>query len=236
MLYLLGGFAILCGLLLLGYLFVNAEPARLARILKWTGIVVAGLVVVALAISGRLSLLLTPLLFAVPALRRLRTMFAGFRGPSAGTSSTVETPFVRMSLDHDTGRMTGTVLRGRFAGLRLEELGRADLLALLRECRAEDEESARLVEAYLDRADPDWHEDFAGAHGESTSGATPPARGSTDVTVEEAYEILGLSPGADAEAIRAAHRRLMKQLHPDHGGTDYLATKINRARDVLLNR
>jgi hypothetical protein len=235
MLYLLGGFAILCGLLLLGYLFVNAEPARLARILKWTGIVVAGLAVVALAISGRLSLLLTPLLFAIPALRRLRTMFAGFRGPSAGSNSTVETPFVRMSLDHDTGHMTGTVLRGRFAGLRLEELVRADLLALLRECRAEDEESARLVEAYLDRAHPDWHEDFAGARSGSGSGSAP-SRGSTDVTVEEAYEILGLSPGADAEAIKAAHHRLMKQLHPDHGGTDYLATKINRARDVLLNR
>jgi hypothetical protein len=236
MLYLLGGFAILCGVLLLGYLFVNAEPARLARILKWTGIVVAGLAVVALAISGRLSLLLTPLLFAIPALRRLRTMFAGFRGPSAGSSSTVETAFVRMSLDHDTGHMTGTVLRGRFAGLRLEELGRTDLLTLLRECRAEDEESARLIEAYLDRADPDWHEDFAGAQGGSGGTSTPPPRGSTDVTVEEAYEILGLAPGADAEAIRAAHRRLMKQLHPDHGGTDYLATKINRARDVLLNR
>jgi hypothetical protein len=231
MLYLLGGFAILCGMLLLGYLFVNAEPARLARTLKWTGIVVAGLAVVALAVSGRLSLLLMPLAFALPALRRLRTMFAGFRGPSAGSSSTVETPFVRMSLDHDTGHMTGTVLRGRFAGLRLEELGRADLLALLRECRAEDEESARLVEAYLDRADPDWHEDFAGPRGGSA-----PSSANADVTVDEAYAILGLAPGADPEAIKAAHHRLMKQLHPDHGGTDYLATKINRARDVLLNR
>src|ERR1700726_2148677 len=206
LLYLLGGFAILCGMLLLGYLFVNAEPARLARTLKWTGIVVAGLVVVALAISGRLSLLLTPLLFALPALRRLRTMFAGFRGPSAGSSSTVETPFVRMSLDHDTGHMTGTVLRGRFAGLRLEELGRADLLALLRECRADDEESARLVEAYLDRADPDWHEDFAGGRSESRAAPSAP-----DVTVEEAYAILGLAVGANAEAIKAGHRRLMKQ-------------------------
>ena len=235
MLYLLGGFAILCGFLLLGYLFVNAEPARLARILKWTGIVVAGLAAVAIVITGRLNLLWMLFALGLPALRRLRTMFAGFRGPSAGSSSTVETPFVRMSLDHDTGYMTGTILRGRFAGLRLEELGRADLLALLRECRAEDEESARLVEAYLDRAHPDWHEDFAGARSGSGSGSAP-SRGSTDVTVEEAYEILGLSPGADAEAIKAAHHRLMKQLHPDHGGTDYLATKINRARDVLLNR
>jgi DnaJ-class molecular chaperone len=104
-------------------------------------------------------------------------------------------------------------------------------LALLRECRAADEESARLIEAYLDRADPDWQEDFAGARTEHRA-----APGGGDVTVEEAYAILGLAPGADVEAIRAAHRRLMKQLHPDHGGTDYLATKINRARDVLLHR
>src|SRR5438067_1089481 len=122
--------------------------------------------------------------------------------------------------------------RGRVAGLRLEELGRADLLDLLRECRAEDEESARLVEAYLDRAHPDWQEDIAGAR----TGAPPPTGSSADVTVEEAYAILGLAAGATVQQIRDAHRRLMKQLHPDHGGTDYLATKINRARDVLLNR
>jgi hypothetical protein len=231
MLYLLGGFAILCGVLLLGYLFVNTEPARLARTLKWTGIVIAGLAVVGIVVTGRLTLLWMLLALGLPALRRLRTMFAGFRSASPGHSSTVETLFVRMSLDHDSGTMTGTVLRGQFAGMRLEELGRADLLALLRECRAADEESARLIEAYLDRADPDWHEDFAGARSEYRA-----APGGPDVTVEEAYAILGLAPGADAAAIRAAHRRLMKQLHPDHGGTDYLATKINRARDVLLHR
>ena len=161
-------------------------------------------------------------------------MLAGFRRPAPGQNSTVETAFLRMSLDHDTGSMAGTVLRGRFAGMRLEELGPADLLALLRECRAEDEESARLIEAYLDRAHPDWHEDFAGERG--GGGAGRRRRASADMTVEEAYAILGLSVGADAEAIKAAHRRLMNQLHPDHGGTDYLATKINRARDVLLHR
>jgi hypothetical protein len=150
-------------------------------------------------------------------------------GPASGQTSEVETPFLRMTLDHDTGDMTGTVLRGRFTGMRLDELGRADLLALLRECRAEDEESARLVEAYLDRLQPDWRDDVGGERAGSRAQTA-----SGDVTVEEAYEILGLSPGADAAAIRAAHHRLMKQLHPDHGGTDYLATKINRARDVLL--
>jgi DnaJ-like protein len=231
MLFLLGGVAILCGLLLLGYFFVNADPARLAKILKWTGIVLAVLAVLALLISGRLAMLLAPLALAMPLLRRLRTSFGGFRSPSATQSSTVETPFIRMSLDHDTGTMDGIVLQGSFAGLRIDELDRARLLALLRECRAADEEGARLVEAYLDRTDPEWRDELHGGQ----AGAPPPG-GSSDVTVDEAYAILGLTPGADAEAIRAAHHRLMKQLHPDHGGTDYFAAKLNRARDLLLHR
>jgi hypothetical protein len=233
MLFLLGGFAILCGVLLLGYLFVNADPAKLARTVKWAGLGGGVVVLVALLVlsEGRLAIYLAPLVPILPIVRRVKSMFSGIGGPATGQTSEVETPVLRMTLDHDTGTMTGTVLRGQFAGMRLDELGRADLLALLRECRAADEESARLVEAYLDRLHPDWHDTFGseqpGSRAQSPSG---------DMTIDEAYEILGLTPGADAEAIKAAHHRLMKQLHPDHGGTDYLATKINRARDVLLKR
>jgi hypothetical protein len=230
--------AILGGLLLLVYLFVNANPAQLARALKWTAIGVAIILFVLILLSERFSFLWLPLAMGLPTWRRFRTLFAGFRGPSTGRTSDVETAFLHMSLDHDTGTMTATVRRGRFAGLRLEEMSRDDILALLRECRAEDDDSARLVEAYLDRAHPDWRDDFAGAGagGGSRDGGSGEARGaaSGDVTVEEAYAILGLSPGADDAAIRAAHHRLMKQVHPDHGGSDYLASKINRARDVLL--
>ncbi len=232
MLYLLGGFAILIGLLLLGYLFVNADPARLAKIVKWAGIVLAVLALLALLVSGRLAMFLAPLALLLPGLRRLRSMFSGFSGPSAAGISTVETRFIRMTLDHDTGAMDGTVLEGRFAGMRLQELRPPELLALLRECRAEDEEAARLLEAYLDRVRSNWHDEMAG---EEARGSPPPSSG-PDVTVEEAYAILGLASGADEEAIREAYHRLMKQLHPDHGGTDYLAAKINRARDVLLHR
>src|SRR5215831_9592586 len=234
MVYLLGGFAILGGLLMLVYLFVNADPARLARNLKWTGITMAGVAIVLLILlppARELAALLLPLAIATPLLARVRTILDRYRTPAGGQASTVTTPFLRMTLDHDTGRMEGTILRGRFAGMRLDELGAADLLALLRECRAEDEEGARLLEAYLDRVRPYWRDELAGAGG--TAGAKP---GGGDVTVEEAYAILGLSPGADAEAIKEAHRRLMVKLHPDHGGSDYLATKINRARDVLLHR
>jgi len=233
MLPLLGGAAILCGLLLLGYLFVNADPARLARITKWAGIAVAVAAAIALLVltEGRVMMLLAPLLALLPGLRRLRSMMSGLRGPSTARDSTVETRFIRMSLDHDTGAMTGTVLQGRFAGTRFEELRSAELLVLLRECRAEDEEAARLLEAYLDRVHSNWRDEMAG---EQASGNSRPS--GPDITVDEAYAILGLAPGADAEAVKAAHHRLMKQLHPDHGGTDYLASKINRARDVLLHR
>ena len=51
---------------------------------------------------------------------------------------------------------------------------------------------------------------------------------------EEAYKVLGLQPGASREAIKAAHRRLMQRVHPDHGGSDELAACVNRAKDLLL--
>jgi DnaJ domain len=232
MLYLIGGVFLLFGLILLGRAFVNADPRKLAGFVKWAAIALAAAAVVSLAVSGRLSMLLALAAGLFPLLRRLHSVVGGLRGPSAGATSEVETPYVRMSLDHDTGAMTGTVLGGRFAGMRLDELRRADLLTLLRECRTADEEAARLVEAWLDRVDPEWREDL---HREQSAGAPPP-RGGADVTVEEAYAILGVQPGADAAAIKAAHHRLMKQPHPDHGGTNYFAAKINRARDVLLNR
>ncbi|HEX3410268.1 MAG TPA: DnaJ domain-containing protein [Stellaceae bacterium] len=236
MLYLFGGFAVLSGFLLLVYLFVNADPGRLARGLKVTGIVIAVAAVATLAISGRLAALLMPLAMLMPLLIRVRSLLDRYRPPTGGQTSTVATAFLRMTLDHDTGSMEGTVLRGRFAGMRLDELGPADLLALLRECRAEDEEGARLLDAYLDRVHPEWREELAGERAGGGGSGAGARSTSGDMSAEEAYAILGLSAGADPEAIKEAHRRLMVKLHPDHGGSDYLATKINRARDVLLHR
>jgi len=56
------------------------------------------------------------------------------------------------------------------------------------------------------------------------------------MTEKEAYEVLGLAPGASAEDIRRAHRTLMKRLHPDQGGTTWLAARVNQAKDILLAR
>ena len=232
MLPLLGGVAILCGLLLLGYLFVNANPTRLARTLKWTAIMVAALVVVALRLAEGHALRcfcadrsLCCRLCAGCA--RCCTGSAA-RRPRATRPSTPR--FIRMSLDHDTGAMSGTVLQGRFAGMRLEELRRRRSAGIAARVPAEDEEAARLIEAYLDRGRSNWRDEMAGERAGAAAAERPRRHGRGGLCDSRPR------PGADAEAIKAAHHRLMKQLHPDHGGTDYLATKINRARDVLLHR
>jgi hypothetical protein len=238
-LFLLGGIIVLGGFLLLVYLFVNADPVRLARNLKWAGIGIAVLAILVLLLfppAREIAALLFPVAMSMPLLARFRNLIDRMRAPRGGQSSTVTTEFLRMTLDHDTGTMTGTVLRGQFAGLRIEEMGVGELIALLRECRAQDEESAQLIEAYLDRIHPDWRDELAGDRGHAAGAGErgPAQRPSGDMTTEEAYAILGLAPGATSEQIKDAHHRLMIKLHPDHGGSDYLAGQINRARDLLL--
>jgi hypothetical protein len=68
----------------------------------------------------------------------------------------------------------------------------------------------------------------------ATGGSPPPRRTGGPMTRDEAYQVLGLAPGANEADIRAAHRRLMRGAHPDSGGSDWLAARINQARDILL--
>jgi hypothetical protein len=234
MLYLLGGFAVFGGFLLLVYLFINADPARLARGLRVTGIVIAVAAVATLAISGRLAALLMPLAMLMPLLIRVRSLLDRYGPPAGGQTSTVATAFLRMTLDHDTGAWKGRSCAAALPGCALTNWGRPISWPY---CASAGQR--------MKRARGSWRPiSIAFARiGATSSPANAPGAGggggrpaSGDMSVEEAYAILGLSPGADAEAIKEAHRRLMVKLHPDHGGSDYLATKINRARDVLLHR
>ncbi len=148
---------------------------------------------------------------------------------SPGQKSSVRTEMLAMELDHDSGDLDGEVLAGQFAGRRLADLTLEDILVLRGECLAIKDQSAALLDAYLDRMHPDWREESGG---DATSEARPSDGG--DMSIEEAYSILGLAPGSGAADIRRAHRRMMKRFHPDHGGSEYLARKINQARDMLL--
>jgi hypothetical protein len=150
----------------------------------------------------------------------------GNGGGKAPGASDVETTYLRMRLDHDSGAISGEVLAGRHQGRRIEEMAVEEVVDLLAECLAADPQGAQLLEAYLDRAEPDWRERSQAAGAEAQG---PMSR-------DEAYKVLGLQPGASATEVRAAHRRLMKHHHPDSGGSTYLAAKINEAKDVLLGR
>jgi DnaJ-domain-containing protein 1 len=138
-----------------------------------------------------------------------------------------------MTLDHDSGAMDGEVREGPFVGRRLSELSLAQLLRMLELYQDSDARSASVLAAFLDREHEDWRDAAtAGGSGAGRSGSGAAAvRG---MTKEDAWSILGLEPGADPDAIRAAHRRLMQRLHPDRGGSDYLAAQINTAKDLLL--
>jgi hypothetical protein len=151
------------------------------------------------------------------------------RGDS-GKRSTVRSAMFDMELNHDTGEMDGQVLTGPNEGRWLSQLSESELMTLLAETE-QDAESAALLEAYLDRRMPRWrqHSDT-----DSDTRQRSPA-GSGPMTKQEAYQILGLEPGAAPQQIREAHRRLMKRVHPDSGGSTFLASKINEAKDVLLD-
>jgi DnaJ-domain-containing protein 1 len=230
--YLILGVALLGCLLLAARMVVTADAAKLGRFVGWfatgVGVAGAGALVIGLIASDRLGPALAVAGGLAPLVLRGRTLWRRYQAgatSAAGKVSEVETEMLRMRLDHDTGAMTGQVRRGAYAGRRIEDLDQPELLALWRQCVAEDEPGARLLETYLDRLRPDWRTEAGG-------GA---AGGAGDVmTREQAYAILDLEPGASNEQVKEAHRRLMMKIHPDHGGSTFLAAQTNRAKELLL--
>jgi DnaJ domain len=183
-----------------------------------------------LALRGATAIAV-PLFVAGLGLIGLNSNFAGgfnWGAKKTGQKSKVATQILSMELDHDTGTMAGEVLKGPFKGRALVDLTQGELQSLYAYCAEISDQSSALLEAWLDRNKTDWRESW----GKPGSSSASQARGA--MTEEEALSVLGLKKGASADDIKAAHRRLMKDFHPDRGGSDYLAAKINQAKDVLL--
>jgi hypothetical protein len=230
MAYLILGLAALTIGLLALRAFARANPAAVSRRLKVGAGVATLLAAGALALRG-LEAVAIPL-----AMLGSWLLWGTTSGPwglggarkSPGQTSRIATEHLEMELDHDTGEMHGRVLKGLFKDREIDSLSPADMALLWQDCRHTDPQSAQLIEAYLDRTYPTWREDMA--RGESDMNRGPDGR----MTLEEALQILGLKPGASEDEIRRAHRDLMLKLHPDRGGSTYLAAKINEAKDVAL--
>ena len=224
--------AIFVGIALIAWWFSRAQPAQILGGFRTGMMVLAGILLFWLLVF-RLYFVaaLVPLLgvalwrLAPGMLGRMRAVAQGRR---YGRQSGVRTRWVAMRLDHVTGEAEGEVLQGGFAGRRLIDLTLTELLVLRGEL-AGDAQSLALLEAWLDRRHADWRNLQPQDGGGGGRGGRAP------MTRDQACAVLGLAPGASAEEIKQAHRRLMQKLHPDHGGSDWLAAELNEAKDLLLH-
>lgn len=239
-LYLLGAVLVGTALLMLGRAFWIRAGLTWPRVAIALAIAVVTFAVIALVVSGKISWLfaavagviafgqrLLSLLSVLPVLNKLfpnwhrRFRRGHTRGASAngGNYATIETPELRMTLHHGTGHMDGEILFGLERGRFLSELDRHKLAAVL--AAMKDAESRRLLSAYLERMDG--------------PGSTPPEPPATSgMSRQQALDVLGLAAGASRDEIVQAHRRLIQKLHPDRGGSTYIATQLNEAKRVLL--
>ena len=224
----------LVGLMWLASWLGKATPAQRSKTLKIILLYGVAGILLLLVVTGRIHWMFAAISAALPWLqralmaRRVWQMFKSTRGPASGQVSKVETDFLRMTLDHDSGDLAGEVIAGAFAGQQLAQMSLENLLELLSTCQVQDAQSAALLETYLDRHHGEnWRTDTD--TGDTT--AVPP---SGPMSRQEAADILGVAEDASNEEIKAAHRRLIQRLHSDRGGSDYLATLINQARETMI--
>jgi hypothetical protein len=207
---------------------LRTAPADLARRLRMAGGAALMMVGGGLLLARQFALAFPVGFAGFMILRREAAMRTGER--KTGTSS-VRSAGLEMTLDHGSGQMDGQVIAGRHDGHRLSDLGLRELLEVAEDFRG-DAESLRLLESYLDRTHPTWRDDI---HADEAQRQSTAARAG-GMDAKEAYEILGLEPGASEVEVREAHRRLMKQVHPDRGGSAALAAKINEAKHRILGK
>ena len=213
---------------LLGWALLRADAARIANAMRIAGPAILVMLGVALLIVGRAQLAVFLISGGLYWFNTARRRVAAT--PSKGRRSTVRSAALEMELDHDSGGLEGLVLAGRYEGRVLGEMTEPELLDLRLDL-VPDTESSQLLETYLDGRFPAWR-----THAEpDIDGRQAGAPASGAMTEKEAYQILGLEPGAGTADIRKAHRRLMQRLHPDLGGSSFLAARINEAKDFLLS-
>jgi len=233
--YLLLGLLILASIVMMLRAYASTSSTSLTRAVRRTAIISAALGAVLLLLRVPLGFILVgvgailPLTLLWPALWPV--LSASSKQP-AGKTSRIDTKYLRMALDHETGALDGLVLAGKYRDKLLSKLTIDQLLEVRADCLAEDPEGLPLIEAYLDRIHgASWRGATSSQHSSDNASSK---RASTTMTREEALQVLGVTPSATEAEIRAAYHHLIQKLHPDHGGSDYLAAKVNEAKNILV--
>ena len=201
---------------LLGLMIALVVVLTLTGRMHWVGAAITGAFVF-------LRQILPWVIRALPFLNKLRE-----RNTQSGQSS-IQTNHLSATLDHGSGHIEGKIIDGPHKGWLLSELSIMQLEDLLTHYQAEDEESAELLEAYIDQRRQQADQNTEQQRTANRAASDQSARA-------EALAILGLDEGSTEEEVVAAHRSLIQKLHPDRGGNDFLAAKINQAKDILLNK
>ena len=209
---------------------VKGLPAERKRPFLWRSAFWAVLSIsVILVISGRMHWVGAGLAALIP-LGKTFLAF-GFRalpilrllGRFKTSPSQFKTKSLNVTINFSNSQMDGEVLIGDLAGKKLSELSDEQLESIATQLKDIDRESYALLYAYRMRRGNAGQQNEDGFNAESFNG----------LSESEAYEVLGLDQTASKEEVIKAHKRLVQRLHPDRGGSDYLAAKINAAKDRL---
>ena len=224
------------------YLLKNALRSSKANYKKWlakVALIVASGILLLLVITGRLHILaalgaallliIRQLPLIIKALPFLQQLAGQTKNKTAGQQSNLDTSLLSMTLDHDSGEMDGMITDGPYQGQRLSTMSQETQAALYQVAVARYPDSLEVLEVYFERVYGEQWQDKLGLSGQSTQAAS-----NGELSVDEALDVLGLQPGASEEEVIAAHRKMMQKFHPDRGGSNYLAAKVNAAKDLLL--
>jgi hypothetical protein len=201
---------------LLGLMIALVVVLTLTGRMHWVGAAITGAFVF-------LRQILPWIIRALPFLNKLRE-----QNTQSGESS-IQTNHLSATLDHGSGHIDGEIIEGPHKGWLLSELSIMQLEDLLAHYQTEDGESAELLEAYIDQRRQQADQNSEQQRSANRAASDQSARA-------EALAILGLDEGSTEDEVVAAHRSLIQKLHPDRGGNDFLAAKINQAKDILLNK
>ena len=176
-------------------------------------------------IMGALPVILKKALLVLRYLPMLGA-FMSRSGYGKSGNARFQTAWLRLEINPVLGTLDGEVLQGTFKQRRLSSMSLEELRQLHETLLTEDRKSALLIQNYL----------ALRSRTRQTRRDDASAYANEPMTHEEALNVLGLQAGAPHADIIRAYKRLMQKIHPDRGGSSYLAAKINQAKDTLLKK